>query len=159
MKKSAVSKHLGAPCIDRERLTRWLKGAVVAACMVSLTGCGTIFYPERKGQISGEIDIKVAAANGVGLLFFLVPGVIAYAVDFSNGTIYLPGTHSASLDVQRLDDATDTQALESLLSQKAGQPVSLNSELLMVEEVESLDEALALVRMSGVQDGQKLGAF
>ncbi|WP_216601496.1 hypothetical protein [Halomonas azerica] len=159
MKNSAVSNHPGGRCIHGERLNRWLKGTVVAICVVALTGCGTIFYPERKGQISGEIDIKVAAANGVGLLFFLVPGVIAYAVDFSNGTIYLPGTHSSSLDVQRLEDATDTQALENLLSQKAGQPVSLNSELLRVEEVESLDEALAMVRMSGVQDGQKLGAF
>jgi len=159
MNKSAVSQHPGGRYLSEERLNRWLKGASVATLVVSLTGCGTIFYPERKGQISGEIDIKVAAANGVGLLFFLVPGVIAYAVDFSNGTIYLPGTHSASLDVQRIDDANDTQALESLLSQKAGQPVSLNRELLMVEEVESLDEALALVRMSGVQDGQKLGTF
>nr|WP_290821351.1 hypothetical protein [Halomonas sp.] len=159
MQLTAVNKHRVGHFAQGERLNRWLKSAVVAACVVSLAGCGTIFYPERKGQISGEIDIKVAAANGVGLLFFLVPGVIAYAVDFSNGTIYLPGTHSSSLDVQRLDDATDTQALENLLSQKTGQPVSLSNELLMVEEVESLDEALALVRMSGVNDAQKLDTF
>ncbi len=25
------------------------------------------------------------------LLFFLIPGIIAYAVDFSTGCIYLPG--------------------------------------------------------------------
>ncbi len=47
-------------------------------------------HPERKGQTSGRIDAGVAVLNGVGLLFFLIPGVIAYAVDFSNGTIYLP---------------------------------------------------------------------
>jgi len=146
-----------AHCIcQRERLKSWLKRMVVVSCVVSLTGCGTIFYPERKGQVSGEIDTVVAVANGVGLLFFLVPGVIAYAVDFSNGTIYLPGTHSASLDVQRLEDANDTQALETLLSEKAGQPVTLNSELVKMEEVESLDEALAMVRMSGVMDDEKL---
>ncbi|MGS2743322.1 hypothetical protein ACU6TU_06960 [Halomonas sp. LS-001] len=144
---------------QRERLKSWLKRAVVASCVVSLTGCGTVFYPERKGQISGEIDPIVAVANGVGLLFFLVPGVIAYAVDFSNGTIYLPGTHSASLDVQRLEDANDKQALEALLSEKAGQPVTLNSELVKMEEVESLDEALAMVRMSGVMDDEKLSTM
>lgn len=143
----------------RERLNRWLKRMVVASCVVSLTGCGTVFYPERKGQVSGEIDPIVAVANGVGLLFFLVPGVIAYAVDFSNGTIYLPGTHSASLDVQRLDDANDRQALETLLSEKAGQPVTLSSELVIMEEVESLDEALAMVRMSGVMDDRKLSTM
>ena len=142
-----------------ERLKRWLKGMVVASCVVSLTGCGTVFYPERKGQISGEIDPIVAVANGVGLLFFLVPGVIAYAVDFSNGTIYLPGTHSASLDVQRLEDASDRQALETLLSEKAGQPVTLSRELVKIEEVESLDEALAMVRMSGVMDDEKLSTM
>lgn len=143
----------------RERLKRWLKSMVVASCVVSLTGCGTVFYPERKGQISGEIDPIVAVANGVGLLFFLVPGVIAYAVDFSNGTIYLPGTHSASLDVQRLEDANDRQALETLLSEKAGQPVTLSRELVKIEEVESLDEALAMVRMSGVMDDEKLSTM
>jgi hypothetical protein len=51
-------------------------------------------YPERKGQIDGKIDPTVAILNGIGLLLFLVPGVIAFAVDFSNGTIYLPGTQT-----------------------------------------------------------------
>ncbi|MFP4533906.1 MAG: hypothetical protein ACLFNS_14620 [Desulfobacterales bacterium] len=33
----------------------------------------------------------VAVLDGVGLLLFLVPGIIAFAVDFSSGCIYLPG--------------------------------------------------------------------
>ncbi|WMC12397.1 hypothetical protein PU634_08540 [Oceanimonas pelagia] len=65
--------------------------ALAGIITTQLAACGTIFYPERKGQRSGRIDPVVAIANGVGLLFFLVPGVIAFAVDFSNGTIYLPG--------------------------------------------------------------------
>ena len=36
----------------------------------------------------------MAVLDGIGLLFFIIPGVIAFAVDFSNGTIYLPGTAS-----------------------------------------------------------------
>lgn len=36
------------------------------------------------------IDWKIAALDGLGLLFFFIPGVIAFAVDFHNGTIYLP---------------------------------------------------------------------
>ncbi|MGM0521517.1 MAG: hypothetical protein ACQEQ6_05460 [Pseudomonadota bacterium] len=138
---------------------RWLKGAVVAICMVALSGCGTLFYPERKGQMSGNVDPVVAIANGVGLLFFIVPGVIAYAVDFSNGTIYLPSRDSASLDVERLNDVNDVAELETLLSQKVGQPVRLDNELLMVEEVESLDVAMAMVRMSGVLDDEKLATM
>ncbi|WP_107852986.1 hypothetical protein [Oceanimonas marisflavi] len=65
--------------------------ALAGVITTQLAACGTVFYPERKGQRSGRIDPVVAIANGVGLLIFLVPGVIAFAVDFSNGTIYLPG--------------------------------------------------------------------
>jgi len=138
---------------------RWLKGAVIGASVIAISGCGTIFYPERKGQLSGDIDPAVAVANGVGLLFFIVPGVIAYAVDFSNGTIYLPGRTSGDIDTQPLDDNMDIAALEQLLSEQAGQPVTLQSELMKVEEVDSLDEALAMVRMSGVMDDDRLSAM
>ncbi|RUR28928.1 hypothetical protein ELY33_13395 [Vreelandella andesensis] len=138
---------------------RWLTGAIAGVSIITLSGCGTLFHPERKGQVSGNVDPVVAIANGVGLLFFIVPGVIAYAVDFSNGTIYLPSVSSASVDVHHLDDAMDVASLEKLLSDKAGQPVSLENELLMMEEVASLDEALALVRMSGVLDEERLATM
>lgn len=69
-----------------------LAGSGLALAATSLSACGTIMYPERKGQIDGKIDPTVAILDGIGLLLFLVPGVIAFAVDFSNGTIYLPGT-------------------------------------------------------------------
>lgn len=140
-------------------LKRWLKGAVIGASVIAISGCGTIFYPERKGQLSGDIDPAVAVANGVGLLFFIVPGVIAYAVDFSNGTIYLPNRTSGDIDTQPLEDNMDIAALEKLLSEQAGQPVTLQSELMKVEEVDNLDEALAMVRMSGVMDDDRLSAM
>ncbi|PCF97414.1 hypothetical protein [Vreelandella nigrificans] len=143
----------------QQALRRWLAGAVVGVSIVALSGCGTLFYPERKGQLSGDVDPVVAIANSVGLLFFIVPGVIAYAVDFSNGTIYLPSNSSASVDIHRLDDSMDVAALEKLLSDKAGQPISLENELIMIEEVDSLDEALAMVRMSGVLDEERLATM
>ncbi|UXZ55391.1 hypothetical protein LOS15_04990 [Halomonas sp. 7T] len=143
----------------QQALRRWLAGAMVGVSIVALSGCGTLFHPERKGQLSGDVDPVVAIANGVGLLFFIVPGVIAYAVDFSNGTIYLPSHSSASVDVHHLNDAMDVASLEKLLSDKAGQPVSLESELVMIEEVDSLDEALAMVRMSGVLDEERLATM
>ena len=66
-----------------------LKAAVSVTLILHLTACGTLLYPERKGQTGGRIDAGVAALNGVGLLLFVIPGLIAYAVDFNNGTIYL----------------------------------------------------------------------
>ncbi|WP_417861760.1 hypothetical protein [Vreelandella venusta] len=143
----------------QQAVRRWLTGAIVGVSIVTLSGCGTLFHPERKGQLSGNVDPVVAIANGVGLLFFIVPGVIAYAVDFSNGTIYLPSASSASVDIHHLDDAMDVASLEKLLSDTAGQPISLANELLMMEEVASLDEALAMVRMSGVLDEERLATM
>ena len=58
--------------------------------VVQLTACGTLMYPERRGQKSGEIDVKIAVFDGLGLLFGIIPGVVAYVVDFSTGAIYLP---------------------------------------------------------------------
>ncbi|NIC06659.1 hypothetical protein [Billgrantia bachuensis] len=144
----------------RTRIRRALTGLVLGAFITALVGCGTVFHPERKGQMSGRIDPVVAIANGVGLLFFIVPGVIAYAVDFSNGTIYLPGTHdSASVDVLQMEEGMDVPTLERLLSEKTGKAISLDSELVRVEEVESLDEALALVRMAGINDQERLATM
>ncbi|MCE9526706.1 MAG: hypothetical protein K8R36_11710, partial [Planctomycetales bacterium] len=53
-------------------------------------GCGTILHPERRGQRAGTLDPGVVLLDGLGLLLFFVPGVIAFAVDFSTGAIYLP---------------------------------------------------------------------
>jgi hypothetical protein len=144
----------------RIRFRRALTGLVLGVSITALVGCGTVFHPERKGQMSGRIDPVIAIANGVGLLFFIVPGVIAYAVDFSNGTIYLPGTQdSASVETLQIDEDMDVPTLERLLSEKFGKTVSLDSELMQVEEVESLDEALALVRMAGINDQERLATM
>ncbi len=70
-----------------------VQSAAIAA-VLPLAACGTILYPERKGQKDGRIDPAVVILDGLGLLLFLIPGVIAFAVDFSNGTIYLPGTQT-----------------------------------------------------------------
>ena len=53
-----------------------------------------MLHPERVGQTKGRVDPSIAILDGLGLLLFIIPGAIAFAVDFSNGTIYLPGTQS-----------------------------------------------------------------
>ncbi len=140
------------PCFRRV-----MTGLLLGVTITALTGCGTLFHPERKGQIGGRIDPVVAIANGVGLLFFIVPGVIAYAVDFSNGTIYLPsGRSTTGVETLPLDKEMRVAELERLLSEKSGRPVSLDDEMVRVEAVETLDEAIALVRMSGIGDEERL---
>ncbi|MCI0508473.1 hypothetical protein C8E00_103325 [Chromohalobacter marismortui] len=138
------------------QVRRWIVGLIIAVTTTMLAGCGTVFYPERKGQPSGRIDPAVAIADGVGLLFYIIPGVIAYAIDFSNGTIYLPSRDNAQVDTLHFEDELDTQRLESMLAERTRMPVSLNDELVRVERVASREQALALVRMSGVYDGERL---
>lgn len=75
----------------RTFLRRLFPIASTALLMPELTGCGSILHPERVGQPrQGPLDWKVVALDGLGLLLFFVPGVVAFAVDFYNGTIYLP---------------------------------------------------------------------
>lgn len=72
--------------------------------VANFTACGTILYPERKGQRDGRLDAGVVVLDAVGLLFFIIPGVIAFAVDFSEGTIYFPPDHKkAMLEMKDLE--------------------------------------------------------
>lgn len=54
-----------------------------------ISSCGTILYPERKGRKGGELDPAIVVLDAVGLLFFLIPGIIAFAIDFDTGCIYI----------------------------------------------------------------------
>lgn len=60
------------------------------ALVAHFTACGTILHPDREGQREGRLDVGVVLLDAVGLLFFIIPGIVAFAVDFSEGTIYLP---------------------------------------------------------------------
>jgi hypothetical protein len=73
-----------------------------ALLLVQLVGCGTLIYPERRGQTSGEIDPTVAILDGIGLLFFVVPGLVAFAIDFTTGAIYLPGGQKAKEKLNKM---------------------------------------------------------
>lgn len=65
--------------------------AFVLSGSLVLASCGSLLYPERKGQTQGRIDPAVAILNAAGLLLFIIPGLVAFAVDFHTGAIYLPG--------------------------------------------------------------------
>ena len=84
----------------RSRLRRAL---VLALALVVLTqlACGTLLYPERHGRRSGRVDPGVIVMDGVLLLFFVVPGLVAFAVDFYTGSIYVRrGDHRAVLHLE-----------------------------------------------------------
>jgi hypothetical protein len=111
----------------------------VCKCLIVLlalqtASCGTVLYPERRGQPAGPLDPAVVALDAVGLVAFFIPGIIAFAVDFSNGTIYLPPerySFSSPLDNQHLQTVRvnpaelTPQRLAAVLGDQTGQPVSL----------------------------------
>ncbi|MGM0418345.1 MAG: hypothetical protein ACQEQS_06460 [Thermodesulfobacteriota bacterium] len=120
---------------------KWLRSRyialITALILIFFTfSCGTILHPERKGQVSGRIDPGIAILNGLGLFFFLVPGVIAFAVDFSNGTIYLPEGESSDI-IEKLNPETmrkietDIQLtrknIEKIIEKQTGTNVDLRS--------------------------------
>jgi len=131
-----------------KKLVKALYVLVCAVLIVQLAGCGTLMYPERKGQRGGRIDAGVAVLDGVGLLFFIIPGVIAYAVDFSNGTIYLPGTYRGSLDLKdikqvKFDSKHYTNAtIEKIIKDETGYTVKLNQGKMKISRLESIDEMM-----------------
>ncbi|MAI07867.1 MAG: hypothetical protein CMF61_02810 [Magnetococcales bacterium] len=96
--------------------------SLMAGVVLQTAACGTILHPERKGQIDGQIDTSIAALNAVGLLFFLVPGVIAFAVDFNNGTIYLPGGPLS------LEGDLTNENIEAAILKHTGKAVNLEDE-------------------------------
>jgi hypothetical protein len=78
-------------------------------------GCGTILYPERRGQQIPtidrleKVDPLVVVLDGILLFAFLVPGVVAFAVDFSTGAIYLPPGETNFLESKSAANPKDVQ--------------------------------------------------
>ncbi len=94
--------------MDKTRRNLLLAGGSAALLATSLTGCGTLLYPERKGQgRGGRLDPSILILDGIGLLLFLIPGIIAFAVDFGNDTIYLPRGHADASDVIKMTKTAD----------------------------------------------------
>jgi hypothetical protein len=117
--------------------TRIIGGVLAASLLTQLSACGTLFFPDRRGQIEGRIDPVVAALNAVGILFYVIPGLIAFGIDFATGAIYLPGGVSAQVDPQELhnlvdaDGQIDNAKLKILIEQSTGHSLPLDDPRLI----------------------------
>ena len=73
-----------------------MKRTLAGLCLAGLaalptSGCGTLMFSERQDVSHSEkFDTNILILDGIGLLFFIVPGLVAYGVDFYTGAIYLP---------------------------------------------------------------------
>lgn len=135
-----------------------LKAAVSVTLILHLTACGTLLYPERKGQTGGRIDAGVAALNGVGLLLFVIPGLIAYAVDFNNGTIYLPNSANADthegdgLYTIKVDGPLTKDESRRLIENHVGGPVDWSQ--LQTRSMEGVNADSITASLNKVQEAR-----
>ncbi|MGO2232585.1 MULTISPECIES: hypothetical protein [unclassified Marinomonas] len=136
---TGLKKNLG--------FTHLARGIAAALLITQVTACGTLLYPERRGQTNGQIDVGVAALDAIGLLFFFVPGVVAFGVDFITGAIYLPGGGMASLTEDELNsikngpDSIDVEKFKTVMAQR--------NDIKLPSDVYS--DQLNVVAMSSVQ--------
>ena len=122
---------------------------VAATAVAGLVGCGAILYPERAGQPKGRIDPAVAILDGIGVLLVIIPGLIAFAVDFHQGTIYLPPGEVAGNGWRpvAVGGPLTRQSIEAAVSAQIGSPVSLQ------------DPDVRAYRLQGVEDTPVAGSF
>ena len=115
---------------------------------VHLSGCGLLLYPERRGQPLGRLDWTVVALDTIGLCFFFVPGLIAFAVDFTTGTIFLPEGEVAANALQHPalirrsipKDRLSIQAIEQVVSAHARQPIRLEDGQYEIHTLEDIED-------------------
>jgi hypothetical protein len=125
-----------------------IAGTLTVSGAVFLASCGTLLYPERRGQPVGRLDVGVVALDGIGLLLFLVPGVVAFAVDFATGAIYLPSEHAlhasgmeAELRKVQVDPAELTpKAVAAIVREQTGKVVSLQPGEYRAMKLQELDQ-------------------
>lgn len=72
---------------------------VLSISVLSLQACGTLIKRDQIGKAhSKKLDLPIVALNAIGLVLFIVPGVVAFTVDYLNGTLYLPYGKITKLD-------------------------------------------------------------
>lgn len=126
--------------------------SVGAAAAFSLSaGCGMLLHPERRNQPpGGKVDWSVFALDTVGLLLFFIPGVIAFAVDFTTGAMYFPppqyGDTKRRVDHERLVKVEvprkelTQQRVEQIVSERTGRDVRLVTGSYWTEPLARIEE-------------------
>ena len=143
---------------SRFLLRRQFLLAGTSFCTLILTGCGILLHPERRGQPAGPFDWKIVALDALGLVLFFIPGIIAFAVDFHTGAIYLPpcdvGLSSPSnpplVERHVPRENISRGQIEVVVSNHVGQPIDLVASNCSSQSLSSIDDFWQNVhRLSG----------
>lgn len=137
--------------MNQTRILKKILILFIFVCLLAqLSACGWILHPERRGQTGGRIDAGIAILDGVGLLFFLIPGIIAYAVDFSTGCIYLPGgvfsavTGDEEMRVVKVDlSKLSEKAIKNIVARETGLSGKIDQKKAMVCTLNGIEDVPA----------------
>jgi hypothetical protein len=141
---------------------RVVRTLVIAGLIFQLLACGYIMYPERRGQKPvGRVDPAIAVLDALGLLVFIVPGVIAFAVDITNGTLYFPAGQKHSSVSTETDRITKIQVnpnelsetfIREMVEKQTGLslgPDLSNVEIYELDRSENIEARLVELELSG----------
>lgn len=137
--------------VDTHSRRQLLHGLCGVVALPILSSCGTVIYPGRIHQKErGGLDPAIVIMDGIGLFFFIIPGLIAFAVDFGTGAIYYPegkapGDAEKTIIDQWQEEASETssidqQTIERSLSERVGHPIRLDEETVLVQRLDHLDQ-------------------
>lgn len=141
--------------ISLARLRRGTALLTAAATLALSVSCGTILYPERRGQrTTARIDAGVAVMDALWCLLFIIPGVVAFAVDFSDGAIYLPGGRAGmgAPKVVKTHGPVDQIAIERAVREQTGIAIRLDDPRMVwrrLRQGEDMARRLAEVDKAG----------
>jgi hypothetical protein len=142
---SPISAMPSLSLLSRRHFCRW----GVVTLVVASTGCGTVLHPERRGQPAGSFDWAIVALDAIGLFFFFVPGVIAFAVDFATGAIYLPPDDCAQsspnqqkrfVQLKLTQEQLNRAGVEQAVSEYLKRPVHLAAGQYEAHRLTNLDD-------------------
>ena len=152
--------------VGKSVFKKLLSMMICTGLFLQLVSCGTLLYPERRGQQSERIDVAVVLLDGIGLFFFIIPGVVAFAVDLDTGAIYLPLSTRRSSKVAQAQKAIEPEGfrivkvgstrltadtLTQIVTEQIGCPIQLNDAHLIVQRMdECVDMAKELIRLRSV---------
>ncbi|MGE3317085.1 MAG: hypothetical protein AB7O26_18365 [Planctomycetaceae bacterium] len=133
------------------RTKRQLAVLLAATLAFQSVSCGTLLHPERQGLRSGRLDPSIVVLDGLGLLFFFVPGIIAFAVDFATGAIYLPPDEfgyfapgaAVPQQLTRIEtgnSSLDRRQVESIVRERTGKSIDLDAHAVRVVELDDIEQ-------------------
>mgnify|MGYP005801830375 CR=1 FL=1 len=89
-------------------MVKKLLSILIVVMFLFLESCGTILkYKYIDKPVSNKLDWGIVALDGIGLILFIIPGIVAFSIDYATGTLFIPEgpislKNTTSKDIQKI---------------------------------------------------------